>query len=85
MVAEKLTQFEDLAGLQGPTIAPIYGKANTTERWFAISVMVKKDRLQTAIQQLRQIGGSGVVALPALFIFDETPERWQTFMQNLEQ
>ncbi|MEM7031929.1 MAG: ATP phosphoribosyltransferase [Chloroflexota bacterium] len=83
-VAKKLHQFTDLAGLQGPTIAPIYPPVYTDENWFAISVMVKKDRLQTAIQQLRQIGGSGVVALPALFIFDETPERWQTFKQTLE-
>ena len=83
-VAQKLHQQPDLSGLQGPTIAPVYPKHPGQNNWYAISLMVKKNRLQTAIQQLRSVGGSGVVVLPATFIFEEIPERWLALQQNLE-
>jgi ATP phosphoribosyltransferase len=87
-VANRLHQFPDLAGLQGPTIAPVYPPHGLPEGgepgWYAISLVVPKKELQRAVQQLREIGGSGVVVLPALFIFEETPERWQALQQTLE-
>ena len=83
-VAWKLHQHSELGGLQGPTISPVYPKEPGADSWYAISLMVKKRQIQSAIQQLRQIGGSGVVVLPAIFIFDETPKRWQTLQEILE-
>jgi ATP phosphoribosyltransferase len=83
-VARKLHQYPNLAGLQGPTISPVYPKNPGQNGWYALSIMVKKARLHTAIQQLRDIGGSGVVVLPATFIFEEEPERWQRLQQTLE-
>ena len=84
-VARKLHQFPDLAGLQGPTVSSVYPKNPGQNGWYAISIMVKKAHLQMAIQQLREIGGSGVVVLPATFIFEEEPERWQRLQQILER
>ncbi len=83
-VAQRLHQYPDLSGLQGPTISPVYPKNPGRNNWYAISLMVKKTHLQTAIQQLRSVGGSGVVVLPATFIFEEIPERWQRLQQILE-
>lgn len=83
-VAQRLHQYPDLSGLQGPTISSVYPKNPGRNNWYAISLMVKKTRLQTAIQQLRSVGGSGVVVLPATFIFEEIPERWQRLQQALE-
>lgn len=83
-VARKIHQYPVLSGLQGPTISPVYPKSPTqSERWFAISLVVHRAELQTAIEQLRTIGGSGVVVLPALFIFEEEPERWTQLKKQL--
>jgi len=85
-VAEKMHQYPVLSGLQGPTISPIYPKTPTpTDAWFAISLVVHKSDMQTAIRQIRAIGGSGVVVSPALFIFEEEPERWQQLNEQLAQ
>ena len=83
-VAQKLRRYPDLSGLQGPTISPVYPSHPGENGWYAISIMVKKTALQTAIQQLREIGGSGVVVLPAIFIFEEIPARWQALQRDLE-
>ena len=83
-VAQKLHSQTELGGLQGPTISSVYPKDPGSNGWYAISLVVRKTHLQTAIQQLRSVGGSGVVVLPAIFIFEETPERWSRLQQALE-
>jgi len=83
-VAQKLHTQTELGGLQGPTISPVYPPTAAANGWYAISLVVHKPGLQAAIEQLRAIGGSGVVVLPALFIFDEEPERWKRLQERLE-
>ncbi len=82
-VAQKVFSQPQLGGLQGPTISPIYLQETTDITWFAISVVVRKDKIHHAIKQLRKIGGSGVLVLPVTYIFEEEPLRWQNIMDNL--
>lgn len=82
-VAHLIHTQTDLGGLQGPTIAAVFPPEGGQGGWFAISIVVRKERLQTAIQQLRAIGGSGVVVSPATFIFEEIPERWTRLQHEL--
>jgi len=84
-VAQKLHHQTELGGLQGPTISPVYPKTPGQNGWYAISIIVHKSRLQRAIQQLRSVGGSGVVVLPAIFIFEEEPARWRQLQQKLTE
>lgn len=76
-VAERLFQQSSLGGLNGPTIAPIYTRHNDGENWFSVSIALSGNTIYEAIQQLRAIGGSGVVVTPITYIFDEYPERCQ--------
>lgn len=82
-VAQKVFSQPVLGGLQGPTISPVYIREATPTNWYAISIVVRKDRLRQAIEQLRQIGGSGVLVLPVIYIFEEEPERWRRLLENL--
>ncbi len=83
-VAQKLHQYPVLSGLQGPTISPIYPKSpDENGHWYAMSLVVHKSDMQKAVQQIRGIGGSGVVVSPALFIFEEEPERWKRLNEQL--
>jgi ATP phosphoribosyltransferase len=76
-VAHKLHTQTTLGGLQGPTIAPIYANSNTPKDsgWFGITLMVKRNELTGAIDQLRKVGGSGVIVTPVAYVFEEQPER----------
>ena len=73
---------KSLEGLQGPTISPIVSPHGGS--WFAVHIIVEKKRLTEIIRALREIGGSGVVVSPTLFIFEEEPLRYKTLLQNLE-
>jgi ATP phosphoribosyltransferase len=86
-VAVKIHQHTDFPGLQGPTISPVYtydsasGKA--CHNFYAITIIVPKPRLYDAVQQLRAIGGSGVLVSPLVYIFDEEPPRWRRLLKEL--
>ena len=58
-VAQKVLSQPELSGLQGPTIAPVYMRDSDAGSWYAISIIVRKQRLVQAVGQLRAIGGSG--------------------------
>jgi ATP phosphoribosyltransferase len=67
--------------LQGPTISPVITKER--EDWFAVNIIVRRDRLTEAISELRSIGGSGVVVLPVMYIFEEEPEAYRQLIAEL--
>ncbi|GAB4544048.1 MAG: ATP phosphoribosyltransferase [Anaerolineae bacterium] len=82
-VAQRVLSQPDLAGLQGPTIAPVYLRDSAAGNWYAISIIVRKQRLVQAVEQLRAIGGSGVVVTPATYIFEDEPLTYQRLLAEL--
>ncbi len=82
-IAEKMFAKKNLKGLQGPTISPVISSEGGS--WFAIHIIVEKKRLTETIRALREIGGSGVVVSPTLFIFEEEPKRYKKLLKNMEK
>jgi ATP phosphoribosyltransferase len=83
-VAQQVFNQPELGGLQGPTISRVYLRESVNSGWFAINIVVRNDRLHNAIEQLRSIGGSGVLVLPITYIFEEEPQRWQELLKKLD-
>ncbi|WCJ18461.1 ATP phosphoribosyltransferase chloroplastic [Euphorbia peplus] len=84
-VAERVLSQPSLSGLQGPTVSPVYSKRDgkVAPDYFAIVICVPKKALYKSVQQLRAIGGSGVLVSPLTYIFDEEPRRWRQLLSNL--
>lgn len=70
-ISKKIFHKEVIRGLQGPTVSPILTRNGDT--FFAIHIVVRKDNLHSAIGELREIGGSGVIVSPVNYIFEEEP------------
>lgn len=82
-VAERLHSQPDLGGLQWPTIAPLATREGDGQ-WWSVSLVTSHQRLYSAIQQVRAIGGSGVVVTPISYIFEERPQRCRLLYEALE-
>ncbi|KAI4375531.1 hypothetical protein MLD38_013389 [Melastoma candidum] len=84
-VARRLLSQPSLSGLQGPTISPVYSKrgGEAAIDYYAINVCVPKKALYKSVQQLRAIGGSGVLVSPLTYIFDEETPRWRQLLLKL--
>ncbi|PSS29140.1 ATP phosphoribosyltransferase [Actinidia chinensis var. chinensis] len=84
-VAERLLSHTSLSGLQGPTISPVFCKRDgrVVADYYAIVICVPKKLLYRSVQQLRAIGGSGVLISPLTYIFDEETPRWHELLSTL--
>ncbi|XP_077248223.1 ATP phosphoribosyltransferase 2, chloroplastic-like [Tasmannia lanceolata] len=84
-VAKKVLGQPSLSGLQGPTISKVFCKRNerVVPDYYAIVICVPKKALYKSVQQLRQIGGSGVLVSPLTYIFDEETPRWSALLAEL--
>ncbi|KAJ4972889.1 hypothetical protein NE237_006063 [Protea cynaroides] len=84
-VAKRMLNQTSLAGLQGPTISPVFCKRDgmIVTDYYAIVICVPKKELYKSVQQLRAIGGSGVLVSPLTYIFDEEPPRWRELLTKL--
>ncbi len=84
-ISQAMFTQPDLRGLQGPTVAPVIPHTEREITWHAVNIIVRKDRIAPAVQQLRAIGGSGVIVLPVTYIFEEEPERYKAMLEALNQ
>ena len=84
-IAAKIFAQTDLGGLQGPTVCEIFTREGGQQEWFAVNIVVRKDKIMQAVQELRAIGGSGVVVSPVTYIFEEEPARFVRMREELKK
>lgn len=81
VVADLILNQKVIRGLQGPTISRVI--THQGEDWYAAHLIVAKPQLADAIQELRAIGGSGVVVSPVSYIFEEEPAAYRRMLVQL--
>jgi ATP phosphoribosyltransferase len=69
-VAQLVMGSPELAGLQGPSVTPVYSKERGAAGWYAVTVVVSKDLLLRAVDHLRKAGGSDVTVSPLTYVFE---------------
>ncbi len=86
-IAARMFAHTTLGGLQGPTISTVVAREHLRAEsgWYAVNIVVRKERLFAAVGELRAIGGSGVVVVPCAYIFEEEPERYRAMVMSLEE
>jgi ATP phosphoribosyltransferase len=82
-IAHRLFTQTTISGLQGPTMSRVINR-NGDNNWFAIHIIVRREELFKAINELRTIGGSGVVVTPVNYIFEEETPRYNAMLKALE-
>ncbi|XP_072963846.1 ATP phosphoribosyltransferase, chloroplastic-like [Typha angustifolia] len=84
-VAERVLSQTSLSGLQGPTISPVFCRRDgkVAVDYYAINICVPQKSLYKSIQQLRSVGGSGVLVSKLTYIFDEETPRWRKLLSEL--
>jgi len=82
-IAQKMFDETTVGGLQGPTISHVIVR-DTAQKWFSVSIVVRRDGLARAITELRNIGGSGIIVSPVTYIFEEEPPRYKAMLDALK-
>ena len=85
-VGRLVTARVELAGLQGPTIAPVWSKfaAEGEARWYAVNLVVPQDELLPAVAHLRSIGAVSISTTQVQHIFKAESEAYTKLLAALE-
>lgn len=81
-VASRIFENCKIHGLQGPTVSRVIVREDD-QSWYAANLIVPRKRLFQTIQEVRSAGGSGVVAVPVAYIFEEEPPRYRRMLEAL--
>jgi ATP phosphoribosyltransferase len=81
-IAEGIFAQRTIGGLQGPTVSRVVVR-DGDPNWYDVHIVVRRDQLFQAVNELRAIGGSGVVVAPISYIFEEEPPRYQAMLAAL--
>ncbi|KMZ60921.1 ATP phosphoribosyltransferase [Zostera marina] len=84
-VAARVLSQSSLSGLLGPTISPVYSKVGDKVQvnYYDCVICVPRKALYKSVQQLRAIGGSGVLVTDLTYIFEEETPRWRNLLSQL--
>lgn len=73
-------------GLQGPTIAPIYGaEVSDGGRWFTITIIVANKTLLSVVEVLRGLGGTQTTVIPVRYVFLEQSATYTKLLDALNR
>jgi ATP phosphoribosyltransferase len=81
-IARRIFAQRTIGGLQGPTISHMVARDNDPH-WYDVHIVVRRSQLYQAVNELRAIGGSGVVVAPIAYIFEEEPPRYTAMLAAL--
>lgn len=87
-VGRLVTARPELAGLQGPTVSPVWskhasnGSSEDQGNWYAVNLVLPQEELLPALDYLRGIGAVSLTVLPVQYVFHAQSE---TYMQLLDQ
>ncbi|MBI4202293.1 MAG: ATP phosphoribosyltransferase [Chloroflexi bacterium] len=82
-VARAILARKDLAGLKGPTVAQVYTPEG--DDWYAVTVVVPQDRLQDALDYLRDTGGIGITVMQARYVYHGASPVYQRLQEALRR
>lgn len=86
VVAQKVALNAATRGLQGPTIAPIFGVDRPpagNQFWFTVTIMIAASDLLQAVEHLRAIGGTQTTVTPVRYVFLEQSPSFVRLVEKL--
>jgi len=86
-VARRVLASGGVAGLRGPTVAPVFPKdpsdSDGAMCWFAVTVVVGEDVLLPAVESLRRAGASEVTATQVRYVFEHRSWTFEALKRQL--
>jgi len=82
-VGRRVASRPDLAGMQGPTVAPVYAGAPTG--WYTVTLFTPQDQIMAVVTHLRALGGGALAVVPAQYVFDTRCEAYERLVAALER
>ncbi|HNP86787.1 MAG TPA: ATP phosphoribosyltransferase [Kouleothrix sp.] len=80
-VGRRVAARPEFAGMQGPTVAPVY--SGSAAGWYTVTLFVPQARVMSLVDHLRALGGGALAVVPAQYVFDAQCEAYQQLLVTL--
>ena len=71
----------DIAGIQGPTVARVFSVEEAD--WYAVSLLIRKNRLLDVVTHLRECGGVDIAAAQLSYLFKGESRAFSAFLAGI--
>ncbi len=83
-VGQRIAERPELAGMQGPAIAPVWSsQPNEHSTWYTVTIVVPQERMLALVEHLRSLGGGGMAVFPAQYVFEATSAAYERLLAEL--
>jgi ATP phosphoribosyltransferase len=83
-VGRRVSARPELAGLQGPTVAPLWNSAvGDAQGWYMVTIVVPQERLLELVEHLRTLSGAGMAVVPVHYVFEARSEIFERVLGEL--
>jgi ATP phosphoribosyltransferase len=83
-VGRRVASQPRLAGLQGPTVSPLWNRqAGDPVGWFMVTVVIPQNRLLELVAHVRSLQGNGIAVVPVQYVFDTHSETFARLQAEL--
>ena len=67
---------------RGPTVSQVFSKDGETD-WYAVTMVVERDKVITAVDHIRGIGGNGIIVFPTTYVFEAKCAAYDNLLEQL--
>ena len=81
-IADHIQSHPEIAGIEGPTVSQVFSKDGETD-WYAVTMVVERDKVITAVDHIRGIGGNGIIVFPTTYVFEAKCTTYDNLLEQL--
>ena len=81
-IAGHIQSHPEIAGIEGPTVSQVFSKDGETG-WYAVTMVVERDKVITAVDHIRGIGGNGIIVFPTTYVFEAKCTAYDNLLEQL--
>ena len=82
-VGQRIVARPELAGAQGPTIAPVWPRAGQSDGLYMVTLVIPQEHVLAVVRYLRSLGGDAIAVMPAQYYFTAHSETFARVLNDI--
>jgi ATP phosphoribosyltransferase len=82
-VGERINARPELAGVQGPTVAPVWPHHPAAQGLYMVTLVIPQERVLAVVRHLRTLGGDAIAVAPPQYFFTAQSDTFARIMREV--
>ncbi|MFN5929017.1 MAG: ATP phosphoribosyltransferase, partial [Roseiflexaceae bacterium] len=82
-IGQRIVARPELAGAQGPTIAPVWPRDGQRDGLYMVTLVVPQEQVLAVVRHLRTLGGDAIAVMPAQYYFTAQSDTFARVLSDI--